>query len=259
MQTRKKNRIKFRSTRGRSKKRMTGGVFDKKFIIVDGTSSSGKTKICSFFSNPKFGFKCIVMDEYTDKISKLFTKTIPNVYMDSTKKNDLFGNMLYKAMVDDAVQAKKAILDDIEQNGLLKAFKEAGKEADVYILVVYAGLKDLARNLNSRRQEGEARGVFAFDQYADRYIKCDNDDLKKIESIQLPEFMQLLKDQFKYEFASEKELQTFAQSTFEKMNIHDNAKHFVKLRDEFICNYFLNTTGKTLHEINQELQTVFSR
>ena len=73
-------------------------------------------------------------------------------------------------MVKDAITAGKAVLDDIVQDGLLKAFKNAGKINDVFVLILYAGLKDLARNLNSRRLEGDYRGMAVFTQFAERYI-----------------------------------------------------------------------------------------
>ena len=231
---------------------------NENYIIVDGTSSSGKTKICSFFS--KLNYKCIVMDEYIDPITKQFYKTIENKYMDADEKNNLFDDMLYTKMVGDALSAKKAILDDIEQEGLLKAFKVAGKEKKVFVLVVYASLKDLARNLNSRRIEGDARGVFAFEQFAQRYIKCIESDPKKIDTVNLGDFITLLIKNFKYEFASEEELNTFAMKMFSNMDIKEDERgnHSIKLRDGFRCDYLLNTTGKTLDNINTELQTVFS-
>jgi hypothetical protein len=200
------------------------------------------------------------MDEYTDPATKQFYKTIENDYMDFTKKNALFADVLYGKMVSDALLAKKAILDDIEQEGLLKAFKDAGKEKNVFVLVVYASLKDLARNLNSRRIEGDARGVFAFEQFAERYIKCDISDPKKIDTVNLGDFMTLLKH-FKYEFASEEELKTFAMKMFSNMGIKEEderEEHSIKLRDGFRCDYLLNTTGKTLDNINAELQLKFT-
>ena len=199
------------------------------------------------------------MDEYTDPATKQFDKTIENKYMDADEKNNLFADVLYGKMVGDALSAKKAILDDIEQEGLLKAFKAAGKEKKVFVLVVYASLKDLARNLNSRRIEGDARGVFAFEQFAQRYIKCIESDPKKIDTVNLDNFITLLKN-FKYEFASEEELKTFAMKMFSNMDIKEDegGDHPIKLRDGFRCDYLLNTTGKTLDNINTELQTVFS-
>ena len=200
------------------------------------------------------------MDEYTDPATKQFYKTIENKYMDADEKNNLFADVLYGKMVGDALLAKKAILDDIEQEGLLKAFKAAGKARNVFVLVVYASLKDLARNLNSRRIEGDARGVFAFEQFAQRYVKCIESDPKKIDTVNLDEFIRLLKAHFKYEFASEEELKTFASKMFSNMNIKEDERgdYPIKLRDGFRCDYLLNTTGKTLDNINAELQAVFT-
>ena len=160
-------------------------------------------------------------------------------------------------MVKDAITAGKAVLDDIVQDGLLKAFKNAGKINDVFVLILYAGLKDLARNLNSRRLEGDYRGMAVFTQFAERYIKCEKKDDKKIDSINKPEFITLLKAYFKFEFANEADLVTFANEVFAKMNIHDDLEHSIKLRDGYRCDYLLNTTGKTPQMINDELKIKF--
>ena len=130
----------------------------------------------------------------------------------------------------------------------------------MFVLVVYASLKDLARNLNSRRIEGDARGVFAFEQFAQRYIKCDISDPKKIDTVNLGDFMTLLKH-FKYEFASEEELKTFAMKMFSNMDIKEEDKggeHSIKLRDGFRCDYLLNTTKKTPTVIYEELKAIFT-
>jgi hypothetical protein len=200
------------------------------------------------------------MDEYTDPATKEFYKTIENNYMDADEKNNLFDDVLYTKMVGDALHAKKAILDDIEQEGLLKAFKAAGKARNVFVLVVYASLKDLARNLNSRRIEGDARGVFAFEQFAQRYVKCIESDPQKIDTVNLGDFITLLKN-FKYEFASEEELKTFAMKMFSNMDIKEEDKggeHSIKLRDRFRCDYLLNTTKKTPTVIYEELKAIFT-
>jgi hypothetical protein len=236
--------------------------FTKKFIIVDGTSSSGKTKICTFFkgiaANASAAYKCIMMDEYQPIVMVQFYKEISNDYIDSESNNELFGDLLYKIMVTDAISAGKAVIDDISQAGLLKAFKNAGKLNDVFVLVVYAGLKDLARNVNSRRLEGDYRGMFVFTQFAERYIQCGEKDVKKIDVINKPEFITLLKANFKFEFASEKDLITFADEVFLKMNIKDDNAHSIKLRDGYRCDYLLNTTGKTPEMIYDELRVKFT-
>ena len=47
---------------------------------------------------------------------------------------------------------------------------------------------------------------------------------------------------------------------FSNMDIKEDERgdHPIKLRDGFRSDYLLNTTGKTLDNINTELQTVFS-
>ena len=127
----------------------------------------------------------------------------------------------------------------------------------MFVLIVYAGLKDLSRNVNSRRLEGDYRGMFVFTQFAERYIKCSEKDIKKIETVSKPEFITLLKANFKFEFASEKDLILFADEVFLKMNIPDDLEHSIKLRDGYRCDYLLNTTGKTPQMIYEELQNTF--
>ena len=199
-----------------------------------------------------------MMDEYQPIVMVQFYKEISNDYIDSESNNELFGDLLYKIMVTDAISAGKAVIDDISQAGLLKAFKNAGKINDVFVLIVYAGLKDLARNVNSRRLEGDYRGMFVFTQFAERYIQCGEKDIKKIDVINKPELITLLKANFKFEFASEKDLITFADEVFLKMNIKDDNAHSIKLRDGYRCDYLLNTTGKTPEMIYDELRVKFT-
>jgi hypothetical protein len=113
----------------------------------------------------------------------------------------------------------------------------------------------LARNLNSRRVEGDARGIFAFEQFAQRYIKCDISDPQKIDTVHLPDFIRLLKAHFKYEFASEEDLKTFAIKMFSNMGIEDDSEHPIKLCR---CDYLLNTSKKTPTVIYEELKATFT-
>ena len=174
-------KTKKEKTKTKTKTEKTKCKFLKKFIIVDGTSSSGKTKICKFFTG--MNYKCIMTDEYQPIALVQFYKDLPNNYIDNESKEELFTEHLCNAMVKDAIAAKKALIDDISQSGLLKAFDKAGKSDDVFVIVVYAGLKDLARNVNSRRLEGDYRGIFVFTQFAERYIKCIDGDEKKIDTV----------------------------------------------------------------------------
>jgi hypothetical protein len=40
------------------------------------------------------------------------------------------------------------------------------------------------------------------------------------------------------------------------MNISDDKNHFIKLRDEYICDYLLITTNKTKDDIFNELKNL---
>jgi adenylate kinase family enzyme len=89
---------------------MIGGGKDNKFILVDGTSSSGKTTICKFFS--KGSFLLFQIDNYfNDKrldYGKLFKK-IKNAYGES---DNIINNEPVKYMVNDAIAKHKNIVFD---------------------------------------------------------------------------------------------------------------------------------------------------
>ena len=72
-------------------------------------------------------------------------------------------------MIDDAILAGKAMIDWIEQKPFINVFTERGLIDQLYIIVVYTSLSNLARNLESRRREGDLRGVFAFNQFSNRF------------------------------------------------------------------------------------------
>ena len=87
-------------------------------------------------------------------------------------------------MVDDAINScYDFLLDHITQKEILKYLKTLGLDDKLFIINVFTNLKDLARNLESRRKEGDRRGVFAFTQFSERYIKTSDDDEKKIEKV----------------------------------------------------------------------------
>ena len=59
----------------------------------------------------------------------------------------------------------------------------------------------------------------------------------------------VLLNNFKYQFKNKKEITDFADKIFKTMNINDNKSHPIKLRDEFKCDYLINTTNKTKEDI----------
>ena len=159
-------------------------------------------------------------------------------------------------MIDDAVKSNKNILfDHVSQKEIIN-YMNMKKYNNLYIIVVFTNLNDLARNLELRRKRGDMRGVFAFNQFSERYIKCENIDAQKIEKINRKYFTKILLKYFKYEFKNEEELIKFSNDIFSDMNIVDDSDHFIKLRNEYKYDYLLITTNKTKTDIFNELNKI---
>jgi adenylate kinase family enzyme len=228
---------------------------NKKFILLDGTSSSGKSTICNFFKSKHFS--CFQIDKYSNycnkKIKNKWLKTVKNL---KNKYNNIsFINICEKTLIDDCLKIKSNVLiDDVEQFGYIKIFKEKKLIDKLYIINVFANFETLSRNLDSRKKECDPRGINAFSQFADRYIKTDEDNPKKIEKINRNNFKNLLLKYFKYEFSNKKQLINFSNEIFKKMEIDDNDDHYIKVRDNIKYDYLLNTTNKSKPQIFKELQ-----
>lgn len=226
-----------------------------KFILLDGTSSAGKSTIGKYFSSKKYLH--FQIDSYFNDTridyNKLFKK-IKNNYSETNKIH------LYeptKLMVCDAIDTNKNILfDHVYQKEIIDIMKKKKLSKNLFIINVFANINDLARNIESRRKDGDNRGVFVFSQFSNRYIKCKNNDVKKIETVNRKKFKHLLLKNFKYEFKNEDELIDFSNNVFDEMNISDDKDHFIKLRDEYICDYLLITTNKTKDDIFNELKNL---
>jgi len=159
-------------------------------------------------------------------------------------------------MVNDAVKTNKNILfDHVSQKEIIN-YMNAKKYNNLYIIIVFTNLNNLARNLEIRRKKCDRRGVFAFKQFSERYIKCKNNDLQKIEVINRKDFYKILLKYFKYEFKNEEELIKFSNDIFSNMNIIDDNDHFIKLRNEYKYDYLLITTNKTKNDIFNELNKI---
>ena len=221
-------------------------------ILVDGTSSSGKSTICTYFT--KFNFKCFQIDNYNLLNNSIIEelKKMQNKYNELEK---ILSEKPTEIMINDALKTKRNfLLDDILQKDIIDYFKKKKIYDKLFIIVVYTNLTDIARNLESRRKKGDIRGVFAFDQFAERYIKTSENDPNKIEQINRKNFIKLLLKYFKYEFKNKNHLIEFANEIFQKMNINDDKYNWIKLRLEFKYDYLLITTGKTKEDIFKELR-----
>jgi hypothetical protein len=177
-----------------------------------------------------------------DAFSKL-----PNAYISKKDKNALMKYETRKLMYEESKKHDKVIFDDVDQQ-ILDFFDE--KEQS-YIIIMYTSLKDLVRNIISRRNT-DPRSIFVFNQYSKRYIRTDSNE-DSLDSINRKHFIKQLK-KMKWEFESEGELIDFANNIFAKMNINDDNDHYIKLRDTYKYNYTVKTHGKNPETIYEELK-----
>lgn len=228
------------------------------YILLDGTSSSGKSTICNFFKNK--GFKCIKGDDllqsndYYTFYGKEYKK-IPNEYVTPKFKKNMVKNISGKYLVESAIKNDKTIIDWIIPQHIIHHFQE--RKINLYVILVYANLSTLARNMISRKAENDPRRIFVFRQFSERFVKTDEED-KIIDTINRKTLKKILLDNFKMEFTGEKDLTEFCNKTFMTMNIEDDKDHGIKVRDEFKYNYLLNTNNKSKKDIFQELKVLFS-
>lgn len=232
----------------------SGGKFNKKYILIDGTSSSGKTSLCKYFK--KLNYSCICCDDYVNEMSQIkndWVKTLSNNYITKKEKSDLGDYEQARIMVRDAVASGKAILDAIHQKKFIEIFDEMNLGSELFVIVIYTSLPNLVRNLESRRKEGDYRGLSPFSQFSKRYIGTDENDSNRIDLVCRKDFIKLLKNNLKYEFENEQMLINYANEMFAKMNIDDDLEHWIKLREEYRCDYLLNTNDKSKDDIYAEL------
>lgn len=212
------------------------------YILLDGTSSSGKTSICKMFK--KHGYKHISLDDSFEKNYKKIYAGFPYDYTEPEMIFKINAKLMYK----EAKKHKKVIFDDVSQLILDVSDKINGKK--ICVVVVYASLEDLARNIDTRRKKLDPRSIVVFEQFANRYIKADEEtDL----IVNRQSFIAALKKYVKYEFDNEVNLENFAVTIFDKMLIDDDNYHYVKLRDTFRADYIINTSKKNPQQIYKEI------
>jgi len=241
------------------KYKQIGGDITKQFILLDGTSSVGKTTLCNFFKTLKY--TCLISDDYVSIVNDMmanYYKTISNNYFPKNKRYDIEDNIFSELIINDAIKAKKAIIDSVVQSNLIKKFTEFDLRNKLFIIVVYASLPNLVRNLQERRINGDRRALMPFYQFQERYIMTNDNDINKIDRINRQEFKQLLKENLKFEFESEDKLNIFVINMFNNMNINDDDFHWIKLKENYECDYLLNATDKTKDVINTELNKLFN-
>lgn len=218
----------------------------RNIILLDGPSSSGKTIIAKVFE--EHGYKYIASDDYSKQGFTEFMKKIPNEYGSREEKMKSINLEIRRLMYDESKKFTKIIFDDIQQD-ILNFFNRN----DIFIVIVYTPLNDLVRNIVARKTTSY-RGLFVFEQFAKRYVKTDSSN-DGIDKINVNNFIENLK-QIKFEFDSEENLIEFAKNIFSKMGISDDNDHYIRLHNNYVYDYILNTSNKTPKMIYDELKNL---
>lgn len=229
---------KYKTNYLRLKYQQDGG--SPNMILLEGTSSSGKTTIAKLLG--QHGYFHIANDDYGKAGTIELMKTLPNDYISKDKLNVLGNYNVRKAMYSEAVKHNLVVFDDIES--IITQFNP-----DIYVIIVYASLHYLTRNILDRRFT-DPRSINVYRQYARKYVRTDGSN--KIDTVNKPAFITMLK-KMKYEFASEEELLAFADKIFLDMGIDDDQTYGITIRDQFKYDYLLNTNDKTPEQIVEEI------
>lgn len=218
---------------------------EKSFILLDGTSSSGKSTIAKMFGI--LDYFHIEGDTFIEGALNNVYSEIENEYVDL---HEVKLREISRLMVLESNKHNKVMFDWVDQL-VLKFINER----KLFIVIVYSPLYDLIRNLKSR-QTTSPRGIFVFEQYEKKYEQTI-DISKSIDIINRKEFVDLLKT-IKYEFKTETDLVDFANKIFKGMGIDNDNDHHIKLRDDIAYDYILNTKNKKKEELFIELEQQIS-
>lgn len=214
-------------------------------ILLDGTSSSGKTSICFFYD--KLGFKRIPLDDYPHSLrQKLVYEELPNEYFGPNKILQATKLKARELMALETTKYSNVVIDDVEQY-ILKYIPRN----KVYVVIVYTSLEDLVRNILNRKNT-DPRSTFVFDQFAEKYVKLESEN-DSIDILNRQKFILALK-KISYEFENEQELNAFAEKIFSFMNIEDDVDHYIGLRSGIEYDQIINTTSKSPIEIFTEIE-----
>lgn len=236
----------------------------KSIIILDGTSSSGKSTIVKYLDSKK-KYKAIGIEFINEELSKIiekkyndYLKNIPNEYAPIGRR-EKYNKIWTSEVLNDGLKSENGIIDTIFPKMFIDEINERGLNKQLYIILLYTGINNLARNIESRRIEGDFRpSLFVFNQFTERYTKTDKDG---IDTVNRKKFKEILLENFKYEFKNKEELDKFSINIFEKMGINDDNDHSIKVRDDIDIKYdfLLNTVGKSQEEIFKEAENILDQ
>jgi dephospho-CoA kinase len=235
-------------------KKMNGGIRHT-HILLAGTSSVGKTTLSKIFEEN--GYKIIVYDDYHDDKNKKNKITIEvekmidqHDYFPRKKRLEMRDNLILETMYNEA-KGKDAVYD-CWTHDIKKLYKSGEK---LFIIIVYASLKTMMKNA-IRRRFTEPRRKDIIKQYAERYVADDNNtnQIDIIDIINRKDIKEYLKENMKYFFDSEEDLEKYTNEAFEMMGINDDEYHKIKVNDKFEYDYLVKTDEKTPEEIFEDLK-----
>lgn len=217
---------------------------DKNYIVLDGTSSSGKSLISSILE--KYGYNHAEQDHYVRIAEENVAAAMKNEYCDSNCSKNKLKKELYENVFGGLMKKYPKVVFDVITQRLFDYLPRK----NFYIIIVYASLVTLNKNMEIRRLKKNPRDKNVYVQYSERYVKGDENF---IDIVNRGEFIKLLISNQKYLFDSEKSLINFANDIFKTMNINDDLDHKIILRDKYQYDHILKMDNKTIGEIESEL------
>lgn len=223
---------------------------DKKIVILQGVSSSGKTSIGNLFRD--IGYDYIDSDNYIDKAIFDIYKNIKNEYINDNKiELQTKERLSYYIM--------QAINNTLNNKIIIVAgstFKRNFNLPSIKILL-YTSPNDLIRNVYNRNTKSPNKDDYraihgVFKNYTNKYISTEKE--VALDVVNRQDFINKLKNTVKFLFRSEKDLIKFGYDVFKNLNIYDNNNHYIKLRNIYKYDYICKTQNKTLKEIFSEIK-----
>lgn len=221
-------------------------------IILNGTSSSGKTSIIKLLPSD---VKKISMDVIYEKIYchhdiKPPESLYKNKYYTKKQRENIIKYYLWDYCKSETKNINKFIIDLVETEDPL-GLKKYLSINNIKNVLLYTNFDNLIKHIEKRRNY-DPRGLFVFDQFTELYTFTENEN-EAIDIICLKDFIKSLKN-IKYLFSNEKELITFAKKIFKELKIkylQVNKKYYIK--SIFKYDIVLNSTNKTSKQLVKEL------
>uniref|UniRef100_A0A6C0C825 Cytidylate kinase n=1 Tax=viral metagenome TaxID=1070528 RepID=A0A6C0C825_9ZZZZ len=213
-------------------------------ILLDGTSSAGKSSIGKILAT--YGYVLSSADDLENKKVRLGVQKRMDLsrYYSEQEMKELYESVIAELM---RIKEKAVVYDDIVQT-----IATQYPEDKIFIIVVYTSLENLIRNIKARAEIEPRLSVGAFKQFSERYIVTN--EIDGIDRVNRRVFGEKLEKEMKYLFESKERLTKFVEDVFGKMGIYDDDYHFIKLRENYRCDYLLKVGVRSLDEVTKELE-----